>query len=90
MARAAAGVLRGKHCPRGSVTWAPAFAGVTLVGEVRERLTIAVKSKPTIQHRRHARVARPLRPELVEGRPRRPWFDGLTTEDRSNRKGRLT
>ena len=30
-----------------------------------------------------------LRPERVEGRPRRPWFDRLTTEDRSNRKAQV-
>ena len=55
MARAAAGVLSSEHSPCGPVTWAPAFAGVTLVGGVRERLDIAVKSKPIVQHGRHAR-----------------------------------
>ena len=32
------------------VTWAPAFAGVTLVGGVRECFAIAVKCEPISQH----------------------------------------
>ena len=62
MARAAGVVICGECSPCGSVTWAPAFAGVTLVGGVRECLNIAVKSKPIVQHWRHARVAHPTPP----------------------------
>ena len=51
MPRAAAGAICGENGPRGPMTWAPAFAGVTFVErDARERLTIAVKSKPIIQH----------------------------------------
>ena len=62
----------GKHGPCGPVTRAPAFAGVTLVG-VFERPIL-----PDVMPASHTL----LRPERVEGRPRRSWFDGLTTEKR--------
>ena len=107
ISRAAAGVLRGRHGPRGPVTWAPAIvpearlrrdAGVTVVSGAGECLTIAVKSKPIIQHWRHSReggnpdhFATQVHVSLkCRAWLRRPWFDGLTTEDRSKRKGAFT